>query len=109
MCALNNLEQVFQTLSRVPADFNFDPSAGRASVSSASTSDNGNNNNGNGNEDGEEQGEEQMANHGGDEEAAEAALVETLANALDGVDVVAYTVLETLQARVRRTSRFVAV
>ena len=125
---MNNLEQVFQSVAALPAELNFDGgehsangnSGGandRASVSSNASSDGHNSHNGNGGVNHETfehcslgQSNSNGSNSGGgsaDDAAATATeqnLSAAVGAALDYVDVVIYSVLETLQGKVGLSS-----
>ncbi len=93
---LNNLEQVFQTVSRLPYQMGIDANAeannnnGSDKVPRASTS---SSNSACGGSDG---GDNNVDNDGG-----ERSPMELVSSALDHLDIVVYTVLETLQGKLQ--------
>lgn len=84
---LNNLEHVLQYMSLLPADLDIDLSSSRISVSSANS---------------DSLSDETKTPEGVEEQDCE--LFTKLSTALDHMDMIIYTVLETLQGKVSKSS-----
>jgi len=103
---LNNLEQIFQTLARLPTELSFElflhdgkggagEEEGQARVSTSSSA--SDNLEANDEENGEERGNTPTP-----------PMAESLAAALDHADVVIYTILETMQDKVRHIKKLLS-